>query len=84
MLEEPHPLFHTQNANGLEHPQRAQAVGIGGIFRRLERDFHMALGRQVVDLGRLRFLNDANEIGGVGHVAVVGGQAHVPFVGILI
>ena len=31
----------------------------------------MALRGEIVDFGRLRFLNQADQIGGVGHVAVV-------------
>ena len=50
-------LFHAENADRLEHPQRADRVGIGGIFRRLEADLHMALGSEVIDLVRLHFLD---------------------------
>ena len=31
----------------------------------------MALGGKVIDFGRLNFLNNTNEIGGVGEVTVV-------------
>lgn len=44
----------------------------------------MALGAQVVDLIRLQLLNDPDQIGAVGEVAIVQGQARIIFVGILV
>ena len=32
---------------------------------------HMALGGEVIDLVRLHFLHDADQVGGIGHVAVM-------------
>ena len=52
-LVEAHPILHLQNANRLEHAQRSEGVGVGRVFRRLEAHLHVALCRQVVDLGRL-------------------------------
>ena len=51
--------------------QRAQSVGIGGIFRRFEAHLHMALRREIVDLVGLRFLNDPDDIGRIRHVPVM-------------
>ena len=48
-----------------------ERVGIGGVFRRLEAHLHVALRREVVDLGRLDLLDQANEVGRVGQIAVV-------------
>ena len=44
----------------------------------------MALGREVVDFRRLRFLNNANKVRRVGHVAVVQREGHVLLVLVLI
>ena len=44
----------------------------------------MALGGKVVNLIRLRLLDDPNEIGSVRHVSVVHGKAQVLFVRVLI
>ena len=44
----------------------------------------MALRRQVVDLVGLHLLDDADQIGGVGQVAVVQMQAHVALVRVLV
>jgi hypothetical protein len=60
-----------EDANGLEQAEGSKSIGVGRIFRRLERDLHMRLCRQVVDLIRLRFLHNADDIGRVGHVTVM-------------
>ena len=70
-LIETHPLLHAEDADRLEQPQRAERIGVGGVFRRLEANLHVALRREIVDLGRLRLLHQADQIGRVGHVAVV-------------
>jgi hypothetical protein len=46
-------------------------VGIGGIFRRLEADLDVALGREIVDLVRLGFLHDPDQVRAVRQVAVM-------------
>ena len=45
---------------------------------------NVALGREVVNLIRLDFLNDADEVGAVYQVAVVQLQTHIVFVRILV
>ena len=44
----------------------------------------MALSTEVVDLTRPHLLNDPDQIGAVGEIAVVQHQARITFVGILI
>src|SRR3546814_9300723 len=51
-------------------PQGAERIYVVGVFRRVEADLHVALGREVVDLGRPALLDDPDQVGGVGHVAV--------------
>src|SRR4029453_17222234 len=41
------------------------------VFRRLERYLHMRLRRKIVDLIRLRFLHNADDVSRVGHIAVM-------------
>ena len=77
-------LFHTENADSFQKTKRADGVGIGGVFRRLKTNLHVALGSEIVDLGRLGFLHDANKIGGVGQVTVMQCQADTFFVRVLI
>ena len=48
-----------------------EAVGVGGVFGRVEADLDVALGGQVVDLVGLHLLDDADQVGGVGQVAIV-------------
>ena len=70
-LIESNTLFHAEDADRLQQPQRAERVGVGGIFRRFEAYLDMALGGEIVDFRRLRFLDQPDEVGGIGHVAVV-------------
>src|SRR5260370_35347546 len=60
-----------EKADWLEHAQGAKSVRICGIFWRLERDLHMRLRREIIDLVRLRFLHDADDIGRVGYITIV-------------
>ena len=76
-LVEARLLLQPQDADGLQQAQRADAIGIGGIFGRLEADLHMALRGEVVDLVGLRFLHQADQVGGIGHVAVMQEEAGV-------
>ncbi len=65
-----------QDANGFEDAQRTEPVGIRGVFGSFERHLHVAHGGEVVDLVRLHLLNDADQVGRVGHVAVVEPQPY--------
>ena len=49
--------------------KRAKCIGIGRVLGRLEADLHVALRRKVIDLVRLNFLDQANEVGGVREIA---------------
>jgi hypothetical protein len=70
MLDKSAFCLRGPEADGLQHPKRAQSIRIGGVFRRLEGDLHVRLRRQIVNLVRLGLLHDADDIGRVGHVAV--------------
>ena len=77
-LIKPRALFQAENANRFEKAQRTERISIGGVFRGLETHLDVALSGEIVDFGWLGFLNDANEICGIGHVAVVQRETHVP------
>ena len=64
-------VLEAKDPDCFEQAQRAKRIRICGVFRRLERDPNVALGGEIVDLGWLHFLNDANEIGRIGHIAIV-------------
>jgi hypothetical protein len=68
-LVEARLLGQAQDADGLEQPQRADAVGVGRVFGLLEADGHVAHRAQVVDLVGLHLLHDADQVGAVGEVA---------------
>ena len=55
----------------LQNAQGADTIGIGGVFGRFEGNRNMAHGGQIAYLVRLHLLDDANEIGRVGQVAIV-------------
>ena len=61
-----------------------ERVRVRGVLGGLERNADMTLRRQVVDLIRLRLLHDADQIGGIGQVAVVQVQANATVMRILV
>ena len=77
-------LFQAQDADGFQDAQGADAVGVGGVFRRLEGHGHVAHGGQVVDLVGLHLLDDAHQAGGIGQVAVVERELAVVDVRVLV
>ncbi len=70
-LVETHRLRHPQDANGFEQPQRSQGVNVGCVLRGFERDSNVTLRGEIVDFIGSNFLNHAEKIIGIGHVAVV-------------
>ena len=56
------------------------AVYFGGFKRYL----HMTLSSKIVDFGRLKLLNYADKIGGIGHITVFQNKMAVIYVGILV
>ncbi len=73
-----------QDPHRLQQAQRADGVGIGGIFGGFETDCHMALCGQVVDFVRLHVLHDADQVGRISQVTVMQVEAPVIDVGILV
>ena len=55
----------------LEHPQCTHSGDIGGVDRQVERDPHVALGTQVVDLVGRHVIEDRRDPRGIGQVAIV-------------
>ena len=60
------------------------ASELAAYFGGLEAHLHLALRGEVVDLVRLRLLNDADQVGGVGQVPVVHQVPDVSLVGICV
>ncbi len=62
----------------LEHPERAHRRRVGGELGHLEADLDVALGAQVVDLGRLDPVEVADQRRRIGQVGVVQDRAGRP------
>jgi hypothetical protein len=77
-------LLQLQDADRLQQTQRADAIGVGGIFGCFETDLDMALRREIVDLVGLGFLHQPDEVGGVGQVAVMQEEVGVALVRVLV
>src|SRR5690606_5279562 len=77
-------LLEPQNTDGFQNTKRAQSIRVGGIFRLFKTDRDMGLGGEIVDLVRLYQLDDADQAGAIGQIAVVEHEARVLFVRILI
>ena len=56
-------LFQAEDADGFEDAQRAEGVGVGGVFGFFEADGDMALRGEVVDFVGLHLLDDADQAG---------------------
>src|SRR5277367_509568 len=83
-LIKPRAVAEPQNTDGLEQPEGADAVGIGGVFGSFEGYVDMALRGQIIDFRRLGFLDDSNEVRRVGEIAVMEEEPNVFAVPILI
>ena len=64
-------LGQAQNPAGFQNPQHAQGVHIAGVFRHVEADLHMALGRQIVDFVGLNEGNNPNQGRRIRQIAVM-------------
>ena len=67
-------LSQPQDPHRLQDPQRAQSIAVGCVLRTLKTHRHMALGAEVVNLIGLHLLDDPDQVGAVGEVAVVEGE----------
>ena len=64
-------LFEVVGTHSFKHSEDACSINVGSEFRRVERDLHMALGREVIDFSRLDLAHNLHEAHGVAHVGVV-------------
>jgi hypothetical protein len=60
-----------QDTEGFEIAKRSERVRVRGVLRRCERHGHVALRGRVANFVGLHQLHDADQVGGVGEVAVV-------------
>ncbi len=77
-------LVEAEDADGFQDAQGTEGVGVGGVFGFFEADGDVALRGEVVDFVGLNLLDDADEAGAVGEVAVVQDELAPGFVRVLI
>lgn len=64
-------MSKTTGADGIEETEGADCIDIGSVLGHVERDLHVGLGTQVVDLGGEDLGNNVDEAGRVGQITVV-------------
>jgi hypothetical protein len=72
--------FQAGNAHGLEDAQSAESVGIRSVFRFLERNGNVALGREIVDFVWLHLANNPNQARRIREIAVVKPEGRIGLV----
>ncbi len=77
-------FFQTQDAHGFQQSKRPQSIRVGRVFGRLEAHLDMALGGKIIDFRGLHLLHQADQIGGIGHIAEMKDEFHILFVGVLV
>ena len=83
-LVDPGCIRQSQDPHGLQDPEGAEGIAVGGVLRRLKAHRHMALCTKVVDLIGLHLLDDSNQVGAVGEVPVMEHQPRITLMRILI
>lgn len=77
-------LAQPEKPDGLKQAQGTEGIRVSRIFRCFKGYLNVALRGEVIDLVRLRFLHDADEVGRIRHVAIVQMQLHITVVRVLI
>jgi len=72
-------LFEVVGTHSFKHSENASSINVGGEFRGVKRNLHMALGREVIDFSRLDLAHDLHEAHGVAHVGVVQVEIRLAF-----
>jgi hypothetical protein len=64
-------LLHTTGADGIEHAENTNTIGIGGVLGHIEGNLDVGHGAEVVNLIGLYLGNDRDQVGGIAEIAVV-------------
>ena len=83
-LINPSLICQPKDPDSFQNTKCAESITVGRVLRCFETDRNMALCTKVVDLIRLNLLNDPNQIGAVGQIAVMQNQTRIRFMGILV
>jgi len=76
--------LQAQDAEAFQNAQRTEGVGIGGVFGFFEGDGDVTLCGEVIDFVGLDLLQDADQAGGVGQVAMMEDEPAVGLVRVLV
>ncbi len=64
-------LLHTASADGIEHTEDTNTVGVGGVLGHIEGNLDVGHGAEVVDFGGADLGDDGDQVGGIAEIAVV-------------
>ena len=64
-------LLHTAGADGIEHAEDTNTIGIGSVLGHLEGNLDVGHGAEVVNLIGLHLGNDGDQVGGIAEVTVM-------------
>ena len=64
-------LLHAASADGIEHTEDTNAVGVSGVLGHIEGNLDVGHGTEVVDFGGADLGNDGDQVGGIAEIAVV-------------
>ena len=74
----------SEQTHGFQDAECTDAICIGSIFRRIKTHFYMAHCRQVIDLIRLCFLDDPDEVGRICQISIMKGKFYAFLVTVLV
>mmetsp|Transcript_17848 Transcript_17848/g.51095 ORF Transcript_17848/g.51095 Transcript_17848/m.51095 type:complete len:388 (-) Transcript_17848:52-1215(-) len=77
-------LLHAAGADGIEHAEDANTIGIGGVLGHIEGNLDVGHGAEVVNLIGLHLGNDGDQVRGIAKVAVVEEKLNAGGVAILV
>ena len=64
-------LLHAASADGIEHTEDTNAVGVSGVLGHIEGNLDVGHGTEVVDFGGADLGDDGDQVGGIAEIAVV-------------
>mmetsp|Transcript_17849 Transcript_17849/g.51100 ORF Transcript_17849/g.51100 Transcript_17849/m.51100 type:complete len:406 (-) Transcript_17849:40-1257(-) len=77
-------LLHAAGADGIEHAEDANTIGIGGVLGHIEGNLDVRHGTEVVDFGGADLGDDGDQISSIAEIAVVKEELNASGVTILV
>ena len=72
-------LFQVVGTDSFQNAEHARSIYVGGKFRGIKRNLHMALRGKVVNFGRLHLAHHLHKAHGVTHVGIVQVEIRLAF-----